>query len=66
MDIFCPACQKKLQIADSAAGQAVKCPYCAAAFTAPSLPSAAPMPPPEPLAPKRRRGVPLSASLMKM
>ncbi len=51
MDIFCPACQKKLQIADSAAGQAVKCPYCAATFAAPALPSATPLPPPEPLAP---------------
>lgn len=51
MDIFCPACQKKLQIADSAAGQAVKCPYCAATFAAPALPGAAPMPAPEPIAP---------------
>jgi predicted Zn finger-like uncharacterized protein len=51
MDIFCPSCQTKLQIADSHAGQAVKCPSCAASFQAPSLPSTAPLPAPEPLAP---------------
>src|SRR5262249_10305980 len=52
MDIFCPSCQTKLQIADSHAGQTVKCPSCAASFQAPSLPSTAPLPAPEPLAPR--------------
>src|SRR5207302_5667021 len=51
MDIFCPACQKPLQIADSHAGQMVKCPFCAATFPAPALPSMASMPAPEPIAP---------------
>jgi hypothetical protein len=51
MEIFCPACQKKLQIADSNAGQMVKCPSCAAAFQAPALPSMGPLPPPEPPVP---------------
>jgi hypothetical protein len=51
MDIFCPGCQTKLQIADSHAGQAVQCPSCAASFQAPSLPSTAPLPTPEPLVP---------------
>lgn len=48
MDIFCPACQKKLQIADSYAGQMVKCPSCASNFQAPALPGVTPLPLPEP------------------
>jgi hypothetical protein len=51
MDIYCPACQQKLQIADSSAGQMVKCPSCAATFQGPSLPSLNPVPVPEPLGP---------------
>jgi hypothetical protein len=43
MEIVCPTCQQKLQIADAHAGQMVKCPTCAAAFQAPSLPGAAPL-----------------------
>lgn len=38
MDILCPHCQKKLDIPDSVAGQTVRCPHCAANFTAPGLP----------------------------
>jgi hypothetical protein len=49
MEITCFACQQKLQIADSNAGQMVRCPACAATFQAPSLPSTGPLPPPEAL-----------------
>ncbi len=48
MDIYCPACQKKLQIADTYAGQMVKCSSCAASFQAPALPSMGPLPTLEP------------------
>jgi hypothetical protein len=51
MEILCPACQKKLQIADNCAGQVVKCPSCSATFQAPALPSMGPLPKLEPLAP---------------
>ncbi len=48
MEIFCPTCQKKLQLADTYAGQMVMCPSCTANFQAPSLAaqgaSAAPIP----------------------
>ena len=49
MEITCFACQQKLQIADSNAGQMVRCPACAATFQAPSLPGTAPLPPPGPI-----------------
>lgn len=51
MDIFCPSCQKKIQIADTNAGQTVQCPACATTFQAPSLPSHGPLPTIEPLVP---------------
>src|SRR5439155_1038875 len=51
MEIICPTCQKKLQIADAHAGQIVKCPSCAANFQAPALPSMGTLPTPEPLVP---------------
>jgi predicted Zn finger-like uncharacterized protein len=36
----CPACQRQLNIPDSAAGQQVRCPLCQAVF---AVPSAAPV-----------------------
>lgn len=39
MELFCPACQKKLIIEDEYAGQMMKCPMCQATFTAPTIPS---------------------------
>src|SRR5262245_23353908 len=54
MDFLCPSCQKMLTVPDQYAGTKMKCPLCAATFTAPSLPSPAssapggpgPFPPP--------------------
>ncbi|MBI3410132.1 MAG: hypothetical protein HY040_17455 [Planctomycetes bacterium] len=37
MDLLCPHCQKKLDIPETVAGQTVRCPHCAASFTAPGL-----------------------------
>jgi hypothetical protein len=60
MEILCPNCQRKLTILEQYAGQQMKCPMCAGAFTAPALPaapgippapSATPVSPPAPLSP---------------
>jgi hypothetical protein len=63
MELICPGCTKKLNIADQYAGQTVRCPLCSKMFQAPTLsppvlaaaavapPMAAPPPPPPPLTP---------------
>lgn len=57
MNLLCPNCQKMLQVPEQYAGQQMKCPMCAGAFTVPALPQmpvAASMPvapPPVPTAP---------------
>jgi hypothetical protein len=38
MDLLCPHCQKRLNLPDASAGQVVRCPLCAATFTAPGMP----------------------------
>ncbi|MFO0864212.1 MAG: hypothetical protein U0744_06080 [Gemmataceae bacterium] len=61
MELICPGCTKKLNIADQYAGQTVRCPLCSKMFQAPTLsppvlaapmvapPAAAPPPPLTPL-----------------
>lgn len=38
MNLLCPNCQKMLQVPEQYAGQQMKCPLCAGAFTVPALP----------------------------
>jgi hypothetical protein len=45
--VTCPSCQRRLTVPGELAGQAVKCPTCAATFTA-SAPGSVPPPPPPP------------------
>jgi len=50
MELICPGCTRKLNIADQYAGQTVRCPLCSKMFQAPALsaPAPAPVPPPTP------------------
>lgn len=52
--ITCPKCDRKLRVPDDLLGQAVKCPTCAATFTAAGA-AAEPPPPPKPRADSVRR-----------
>ncbi|MBX9677894.1 MAG: hypothetical protein K2X38_03950 [Gemmataceae bacterium] len=56
MELICPGCTKKLNIADQYAGQTVRCPLCSKMFQAPTLnppvlAAAVVPPPPPPLTP---------------